>query len=211
MLKRFKIIASAVALAVLAMPVVAQQLTVSRGVARQPAQTGVSLTPKYLFAFGHVLARADKNGVTKFNYQNGRLASEVLPDGTVGTYRYDAGRFTGIVYTDGRYITLAYDANRALSGLTTNTGARVKFNVTSKLTPARSFMTIQDGISALRSPALSNVCRGTDDDSSCTIIIMANGGGDFGGVAAVAGGAAAAGADCSAGLLRVRPARCTKQ
>lgn len=182
-----KRIAGALALVALALPVIAQQSPTARDPAQQSAPSHVSLKPKYLVAFGHVLARTDQYGVTKFKYENGRLASEVLPDGTVGTYQYESGKFTGIVYTDGRYSTLSYDANGTLSGLTSNTGARVKFNVTSKLTRLQSFKTIQNGISALRNAGVNNYCI-SDDPNGCAVIIVAESGGDNWGGGADVGG-----------------------
>jgi uncharacterized protein RhaS with RHS repeats len=69
--------------------------------------------------------RGDKNGVTHYGYENGRLVKEIQPNGVVGTYQYDAKKFTGVVYTDGRYIKASYAPNGALVGLTTDTSARV--------------------------------------------------------------------------------------
>lgn len=170
MLKSFKMLAGAFVLAALALPVVAQQSSTARE-ATQAAPKKAVLTPQYVIAYGKVLARFDKNGITKFNYENGRLISEVLPNSVIGTYQYDAGKFTGIAYNDGRYITVSYSANGTISGLTTNANARVKFNVKSKMTPMRGFLTIQKGISAIRSTIASNYCVGTDDDDSCTIVV----------------------------------------
>lgn len=170
MLKRLKIMASALVLAGLALPVIAQQSSTTGTAAHAVGRKPVS-TPGYLIAFGHVLARIDNSGATKFKYQQGRLASEVLPNGTVGTYQYDASKFAGIVYTDGRYITLSYKADGSLSGLTTNSGARVAFSATGKMTPLAAFKTIQNGINALQAPTTSYACKGTDDDSTCTIVV----------------------------------------
>lgn len=174
MLKRFKMIAGACVLAGLALPAIAQQpapdaaqqRTTPKRVSLQPDR------PKYLVAFGRVLARTDRTGTTRFNYQSGRLVSEVQPDGTVGTYQYDTGKFTGVVYTDGRYITLTRSPDGRPTGLVSNTGARVKFAAGEKPTSRAAFMAIQEGMLALRHPTMSNGCINTDDDRSCTIVIQ---------------------------------------
>jgi hypothetical protein len=186
-LKIAKALTGACILAAIVLPVAAQQLTTSREALQQATQKKTILKPKYLVVFGKILARTDENGMTRFSYQNGRLISEVLPNGVVGTYQYDSGKFTGVVYTDGRYITVAYNSNGALSGLTTNTSARVRFSVKAKPTHSSGFAAIQRGMSALRNPSTSNYCVGTDDDTTCTIIVEdtpplpSGGGGSHGG------------------------------
>jgi YD repeat-containing protein len=156
-----KTVAGAILLIAMALPVVGQ-----------PAPDKNANTPHYAIAFGKVMARIDKSGVTKFNYQKGRLVSEVLPNSVIGTYRYDrAGKFQGIVYNDGKTIMVAYHPNGSIAGLTTNTKARIKF--TGKYRPApnavplRGFLAIQNGVSAIQ----NNYCIGTDDDVTCTIVV----------------------------------------
>lgn len=111
--------------------------------------------PQYAIAFGKVLARIDKNGgVTKFNYQSGKLVSEVLPSTIIGTYQYDkAGKFQGVFYNDGRKITLSYNRNGSIAGLTTNFRARVQFKTRSasgtQPTTKQAFFAIQNGLSSL--------------------------------------------------------------
>lgn len=167
LLKRFS---GAALLAAIALPLAAQQLTVPRGVPQQAAPKTADVKPKYLVVFGKVLARTDKHGTTSYQYQNGRLVSEKLPNGVIGTYQYDSGKFTGIAYTDGRYIQVALTPSGALSGLTTNTGARVKFaSAKAKQSRLHSFLAIQNGIAALAHPTLSNECIGTDGDTTCTV------------------------------------------
>lgn len=180
--------AGAIVLAAFALPVVAQQLTVTRDAPPQAAPKKVDLRPKYVVTRGKVLMRADKNGVTRYGYENGRLAMEIQPNDVVGTYQYDFGKFTGVVYTDGRYIKAFYAPNGALLGLTSDTSAQVKFRVKNKPTRVTSFMAIQNGIAALRNPGAANYCIGTDDDATCTIIVEDTpqpedwgGGGGFGG------------------------------
>jgi hypothetical protein len=123
MLKMVKGWAGAIVLAAFALPVVAQQLTVTRDAPPQAAPKKVDLRPKYVVTRGKVLMRADKNGVTRYGYENGRLAMEIQPNDVVGTYQYDFGKFTGVVYTDGRYIKAFYAPNGALLGLTSDTSA----------------------------------------------------------------------------------------
>jgi hypothetical protein len=171
MLKMVKGWAGAIVLAAFALPVVAQQLTVTRDAPPQAAPKKVDLRPKYVVTRGKVLMRADKNGVTRYGYENGRLAMEIQPNDVVGTYQYDFGKFTGVVYTDGRYIKAFYAPNGALLGLTSDTSAQVKFRVKNKPTRVTSFMAIQNGIAALRNPGAANYCIGTDDDATCTIIV----------------------------------------
>lgn len=171
MLKWFKLLAGAVVLAALAAPLGAQQFTATRESPQQTAPKKAVLNPKYLVALGRLLARTDKSGMTTFNYRNKRLVSETLPNGVTGTYQYDSGKFTGIVYTDGRYIRVAYNPNGTLSGLTADTSVRVKFNIHSMPTRLRGFLTVQNGIAALRNPSASNACINTDDDENCTIRI----------------------------------------
>jgi hypothetical protein len=158
-------------LAGLALPIAAQQLTITREAPPQTAPKKVDLQPQYLVLRGKVLMRGDKNGVTHYGYENGRLVKEIQPNGVVGTYQYDAKKFTGVVYTDGRYIKASYAPNGALVGLTTDTSARVKFSVQNKPTRREQFAAIQNGIAALRNPSTSNECVGTDDDATCTIIV----------------------------------------
>jgi hypothetical protein len=187
MLKMVKVWAGAIVLAAFALPVVAQQLTVTREAAPQAAPKKVDLRPKYVVVRGVALMRSDKNGVTRYGYENGRLANEYLPNDVVGTYQYDSGKFSGVVYTDGRYIKASYGPNGALLGLTSDTSAQVKFRVKNKPTRVTSFMAIQNGIAALRNPGAANYCIGTDDDATCTIIVEDTpqpedwGGGGFGG------------------------------
>jgi len=171
MLKLFKALTVTFVLTVTALPVTGQQLTNARETAQQGTPKKSVVKPKYLVVLGKVLARNDASGITRFGYQNGRLVSEALPNGAVGTYQYDSGKFTGVVYTDGRYISAAYNSNGTLSGLTTNTNARVRFSVNSKPTRQRAFAAIQSGMAALRNPSTSNGCIGTDDDETCTIIV----------------------------------------
>jgi hypothetical protein len=173
--KTLKGFTGAAFLALLALPVVAQQSAESRTGQQQNAKQTISLTPHYLVAFGRPLARTDKYGITKFNYQNGRLFSEIQPNGVVGTYQYDAGKFTGVVYTDGRYIKVETDASGALSGLTTDTGRRVTFSVESKPTRLSAFLIIQKAITALRNPATSNLCRGGDGEEEGDCIVRVSG------------------------------------
>jgi hypothetical protein len=173
MLKRFKIMASAFVLAGLTLPLAAQQMTVTREAVPQAAPKKVDLRPKYWIVRDKVLTRTDKTGTTRFGYQNGRLATEIRPNGVVGTYQYDSDRFSGVVYTDGRYIKASYGPNGVLLGLTSDTSARVKFNSNgTKPTHLQSFKAVQNGIAALRSPTASNSCVGTDDDATCTIIVL---------------------------------------
>lgn len=173
MLKWFKMLAGACFLAALASPVVAQQFTTTRAFPQQAAPNKADLKPEYLVVRGRVLMRTDENGVTRYGYENGRLVKEIQPNDVVGTYQYDSGKFTGVAYTDGRYIKASYAPNGALVGLTTNTAARVKFSGgKGKATGLQGFKTIQNGIAALRSPATSNNCIGTDDDSTCTIVVV---------------------------------------
>jgi hypothetical protein len=187
MLKWFRMAAGAVTLAVLTAPVVAQQMTVPRGAAPQTTPKKVDLRPKYFAVRGRLLMRTDKNGVTRYGYQNGQLAEEIGQNDVVGTYQYESGKFSGVVYTDGRYIKASYGPNGTLLGLTSDTSARVKFRVQNKPTRLTSFMAIQDGIAALRNRGASNYCVGTDDDATCTIIVEDTpqpedwGGGGFGG------------------------------
>jgi hypothetical protein len=188
MLKMVKGWAGAIVLAAFALPVVAQQLTVTRDAPPQAAPKKVDLRPKYVVTHSKVLMRTDKNGVTRYGYENGRLAMEIQPNDVVGTYQYDFGKFTGVVYTDGRYIKAFYAPNGALLGLTSDTSAQVKFRVKNKPTRVTSFMAIQNGIAALRNPGAANYCIGTDDDATCTIIVEDTpqpedwgGGGGFGG------------------------------
>jgi hypothetical protein len=169
--KTLKGFTGAAFLAVLALPVVAQQSAESSAAQQQTAKKTIPLTPKYLVAYGRVLARTDQHGVTKFNYQNGRLVSEVQPNGAVGTYQYDSGKFTGIAYTDGRYITLTRNSDGTPTGLASNTGARVKFIAEPKPTSRAAFMAIQDGIAALRNPTTSNTCVHSDDDNGCVVVV----------------------------------------
>lgn len=189
MLKMVKVWAGAIVLAAFALPVIAQQLTVTREAEPQAAPATpkkADLRPKYFVVRGKVLMRTDKNGVTRYGYENGRMVREIRQNGVAGTYQYDSGKFTGVVYTDGRYITASYAPNGALLGLTSDTSAQVKFRVKNKPTRAGSFVAIQNGIAALRNPGAANYCIGTDDDATCTIIVEDSprpedwGGGGFG-------------------------------
>ena len=171
MLKIVKALNVACVLAAIILPASAQQFMTPREASQQATPKKATLKPKYLVVLGKVLARTDENGTTRFSYQNGRLVSEVLPNGVVGTYQYDSGKFTGIVYTDGKYITVVYNQNGAVAGLTTNTSARVKFNIKSKPTGLSGFVAIQSGMAALRNTATASKCVGTDDDATCTIIV----------------------------------------
>lgn len=63
----------------------------------------------YVVAYGKVMAKRGASGVTTFDYADGKLTSEKLPNGVVGTYFYDrSGRFEGISYSDGRQVQLKY-------------------------------------------------------------------------------------------------------
>jgi hypothetical protein len=170
MLKIVKALTGTCILVAMVLPGAAQQLTVTREAPPQAAPKKADLRPKYLVVRGRVLMRTDKNGATRYGYENGRLVKEIQPNDVVGTYQYDSGKFTGVVYTDGRYIKASYAPNGALVGLTTDTSARVRFSVKNKPTRVGSFAAIQNGIAALRNPT-SNYCVGTDDDATCTIIV----------------------------------------
>ncbi|CAH0186543.1 hypothetical protein SRABI118_01384 [Massilia sp. Bi118] len=171
MLKWFKTLSGAIVLAALAVPLGAQQLGTVREAPPQTAPKKVDLRPKYLAVRGRVLMRSDKNGVTRYGYENGRLVKEIGQNDVVGTYQYDGGKFSGVVYTDGRYIKASYGPNGEMLGLTSDTSARVKFRVQNKPTRVTSFMAIQNGIAALRNPGAANYCVGTDDDETCTIVV----------------------------------------
>jgi YD repeat-containing protein len=175
----FKRKAWAILLAAMALPVAGQEFPTATEIMR-PAPKKNTNTPRFAMAFGKVMARLDKSGTTKFNYQKGRLVSEVLPNSVIGTYRYDqAGKFQGIAYNDGKTITLAYNADGTVSGLTSNTKARIKFKGTYKAAPnrlpLRGFLAIQNGVSTIQ----NNYCIGTDDDANCTIVV--EGGAEDGG------------------------------
>jgi YD repeat-containing protein len=179
-----KTVARAILLMAIGLPVAGQEFPTSSQT-MQPAPNKNANTPRYAIAFGKVMARIDNSGITKFNYQKGRLVSEVLPNSVIGTYRYDrAGKFQGIAYNDGKTIMVAYHPNGSIAGLTTNTKARIRF--TGKYRPApnavplRGFLAIQNGVSAIQ----NNYCIGTDDDVTCTIVVEDSSpdtGGGFGG------------------------------
>src|SRR4051794_39766381 len=117
----FKRMAGAILLAAMALPVAGQQFPSASEIMR-PALTKNTNTPRFAMAFGKVMARIDKSGVTKFNYQKGRLVSEVLPNSVIGTYQYDrTGKFQGIAYNDGKTVMVAYNADGSIFGLTSNT------------------------------------------------------------------------------------------
>lgn len=167
-----KRLAGASLLLALAFPVLGQQFPTASEI-MQPVPKKNLNTPRYAIAFGKVMARIDKSGATKFNYQKGRLVSEVLPNSVIGTYRYDrTGKFQGINYNDGKIITVAYNANGSIAGLTSNTKARVKFKANYQPAPnavsLRGFLAIQTGVSTIQ----NNYCIGTDDDVTCTIIVQ---------------------------------------
>jgi YD repeat-containing protein len=167
-----KRIAGTIFLAAMALPVAGQEFSTASELL-QPAPKKAANVPRYAVAFGKVMARIDKSGTTKFNYEKGRLVSEVLPSSVIGTYQYDrAGRFHGIAYNDGKTITVAYGADGSISGLTSNTKARIKFDGKYKAAPnrlpLRGFLAIQSGVSTIQ----NNYCMGTDDDNSCTIIVQ---------------------------------------
>lgn len=67
--------------------------------------------------------------LTKYTHANGKIQSEIRPDGTVGTYLYDRnGRFHGITYSDGRAITAIYDEHGNIQSMIENgTGKKVIF------------------------------------------------------------------------------------
>lgn len=153
-----------------------------------PAPKKNNNTPRYALAYGKVLARIDAGGVTKFNYQNGSLISENLPNGIVGTYLYDrAGKFEGISYSDGKTIRVVYNSNGSIKGLADNSKGKVKFSSKYNLPPKTAsfseFLTIQDGVSALMHP--QDVCI-SDEPDQCIVYVPApppedGGGGGIGG------------------------------
>jgi hypothetical protein len=167
----FKRMAGVILLAAMALPVAGQQFPTASEIMR-PAPKKNTNTPRFAMAFGKVMARIDKSGVTKFNYQKGRLVSEVLPNSVIGTYQYDrTGKFQGIAYNDGKTVMVAYNADGSIFGLTSNTKARIKFKGKYKAAPnrppLRGFLAIQSGVSTIQ----NNYCIGTDDDANCTIVI----------------------------------------
>lgn len=182
-----KKMAGAILLAAMALPALGQEFPTASQLL-QAAPKKVAIVPRYAVAFGKVLARIDKSGTTKFNYEKGRLVSEVLPNSVIGTYQYDrAGKFHGIAYNDGKTITVAYNADGSVLGLTTNTKARIKLKGSYKAAPNKlplqAFLAIQQGVSTIQ----NNFCTGTDDDATCTIIVQESlpdnnefGGGGFG-------------------------------
>jgi hypothetical protein len=177
MLKLFKISAGAFVLAALALPVGAQQVPgasekfpTAEEIMR-PAPKQNANTPRYAIAFGKVLARIDKSGITKFNYQGGRIVSEVLPNSVIGTYQYDrTGRFQGVFYNDGKIIKVTYKADGSISGLITNTKARVTFKGQYKTArnalPLRGFLAIQNAVSGI----LNNTCI-SDVEGGCVVFV----------------------------------------
>lgn len=177
----FKRLVGAIFLAAMALPAVAQQVPTATETfptaaeILHPTPKKDANTPRYAIAFGKVMARIDKTGVTRFNYQKGRLVSEVLPNSVVGTYQYDrTGKFQGISYNDGRTIKLAFNPNGSIAGLNTNSKARVKFKGKYRPAPETQqlggFLEIQNGVSTIQMSM--GKCIGTDDDDSCTILVQ---------------------------------------
>ncbi|MCE3602353.1 RHS repeat protein, partial [Massilia sp. P8910] len=66
---------------------------------------------------------------TKHTVENGKIISEIRPDGTVGTYLYNReGLLQGITYSDGRAITAVYDENGNVQSILENgTGRKIVF------------------------------------------------------------------------------------
>jgi YD repeat-containing protein len=167
MLKRFKVMTGALVLAAIVLPGAAYQLAAAQEASPQATSSKAELKPQYLVVRGRVLARTDQTGTTWFSYQNGRLVSELRPDGVVGTYQYDSDKFIGVAYTDGKIINITRNADGSISGLSTNSKMRVKFvgKPSGKKAALAGFFTIQDGVSVILNPQRqSNGCTGGDGD-----------------------------------------------
>lgn len=172
-----------------------QQFRTSAEIAR-PVKKKTYDEPKYAIAYFKVVARENKGGFTKFNYEGNRLVSEISPKGVVGTYAYDRnGRFTSISYSNGENIRAEYDASGKILGLSGTSKIKVKFRGLNKKhslehgrnKPLAGFLTIQDGISLMGGGG-DTECP--TDGTACVIIIghPEEGGGGGGGGGSWGGG-----------------------
>jgi hypothetical protein len=140
----------------------------------------------YVVAYGKVLAKKTSAGLTKFNYIDGKVSREILPNGTVGTYLYDRnGRFESIAYNDGRTVHLQHSPTGQVIGLQSSDSKVVR--IRKKLTIAEldkqalaPFLTLQEGLSKL-DPSATNVDPVCVEDSDAPCIVSASGSGGGGG------------------------------
>jgi hypothetical protein len=145
----------------------------------------------YLVAYGKVLAKKTSAGLTRFNYVDGKVTNEVLPNGTVGTYLYDrTGKFEGIAYNDGRTVRVKYSETGKVIGLQSGGPKDVLIRKEmkaaeldkQKLAP---FLALQEGLNKL-DPSLTNagdpVCyEGEEEPCVVNAGSFGGGGGNGGG------------------------------
>lgn len=188
-------------------PIANAQLFKSSAEISRDAKSLRKQNPKYVLAYGKVIAKKLPSGTTRFEYTNGVLSKEIRPDGKTGTYLYNTeGKFQYLYYSDGTTIYPELDNHGKIIGLKSNYNVSVRFKGKKRVLGVNrrglaSFLAIQDGITAMGSDR--DVCT-SDNPTPCVVDVEGpedggEGGGGWGGGIGGGGGGGGGGGDWEGG------------